>query len=139
MYSIMKRILVLFCITCISLGIYAHTVTLIPNSGYEKLVPLNGVTKVSDGIFGLAIRSGARNRIVDKDACKLKRCMIFSCDYELERGKIINITDDVIVVRAVYYYYDGSSKAKKIEVLPRTFSRLMGGEGIKKIICTFDY
>ena len=135
----MKRLFLLFCLACFSLGTFAHTVTLVPNSGYEKLVPLSGVTKVSGGMFGLAVRSGARDRIVDSDACKLKRCMIFSCDFELERGKIINITDDVIVVHAKYYYYNGNLKEEDIEVLPRTFSRLMGGYDVEKIVCTFDY
>lgn len=135
----MKRILLSLCIVCLTLGAFAHTVTLYPNTGYEKLVPLSGVTKVSDAMFGLALRAGAQDRIVDRDACKLKRCMIFSCDYELTRGKIINITDDVIVVYATYYYYDGDTRNDEIEVLPRTFSRLMGREGVQKIVCTFDY
>lgn len=134
----MKRLILSICIVCFTLGVFAHSITLVPNTGYEKLVPLSGVTKVSDGIFGLAVKSGARDRIVDKDVYKLNRCVIFSCDYELERGKIINITDKVILVQATYYY-DGSTEWEKIEVLPRTFSRLMGGDGVKKIVCTFDY
>ncbi|MBE6255303.1 MAG: hypothetical protein E7105_07305 [Prevotella sp.] len=135
----MKRFMLSFCIMFLSCVTYAHSVILVPNTGCEKVVPLSGVTKVSEGIFGLAVRSGAKDRIVDSNACKLKRCMIFSCDYELERGKILNITDDVIVVRVTYYYYDGHSRKDEIEVLPRTFSRLMGKEGVQKIVCTFDY
>ncbi|MBE6255305.1 MAG: hypothetical protein E7105_07315 [Prevotella sp.] len=135
----MKRLMLFFCTVCIACVAFAHSVTLVPNTGYEKLVSLPGVTKVSDGIFGLAVRSGAKDRIVDSNACKLKRCMIFSCDNELTRGKVLNITDNLIIVHATYYYFDGTTRTERIEVLPRTFSRLMGKEGVQKIVCTFDY
>lgn len=117
---------------------FAHTVTLIPNQVTEKVVPLSGVTAVSDGMFGLAVKSGAKNRIVDSKSSKLKSCLIFNCNYALERGKILNITDDEIVVRAIYYY-NGYTETKEIEVLPRTFSRLIAREGVQKIVCSFNY
>ena len=116
---------------------YAHTVTLIPNYVTEQVVPLAGVTTVSDGMFGLAVKSGARDRIVDSRSCKLKSCLIFSCDYELERGKILNISDNEIVVR-VTYIYNGYTETEEKNVLPRTFSRILSDEGVQKIICTFN-
>lgn len=115
------------------------TTTLTPKTGYQKVVPLSGVTTVSNGLFGLAVKSGARDRIVDSNTCKLKSCIIYSCDQELERGKILNITDDVITVHAEYYYCDGHTKSEDIEVLPRTFSRLRGGKNVRRIICSFRY
>lgn len=116
---------------------FAHTVNLIPNQVTEKVIPLSGVTAVSDGMFGLAVKSGARNRIVDSKSSKLRSCVIFSCDYKLERGKILNITDDEIMVQTIYYY-NGYTETKEIKVLPRTFSRLIAKEGVLKIVCSFE-
>lgn len=89
-------------------------------------------------MFGLAVRAGARDRIVDKNSCKMKNCMIFSCDYELERGKIINITDEKIVVHVKYYFPHDVVEEDK-EVLPRTFSRIISGGYPQKIVCSFNY
>ena len=138
----MKRKLLFFCIVCIACvacGPVSHSVTLVPNTGYQQIVSFSGETTISEEMFELAVKSGANDMIADSDAYKLKRCMIFSCDEELERGKIINITDDVITVHATYYYYDGNTRTEEIEVLPRTFSRLIGKEGVQEIECTFDY
>ena len=137
----MKRFILLLSIVCLSLGTYAssYTVTLVPDTGYEKYVPFSGATKVSSAMFDAIVKWLGEERISDASEYKLKRCMFFSCDDELERGKIFNITDEVVNVHATYHYYDGSVRNEDINVLPRTFSRLMGGKNVESIDCTFNY
>ncbi|MCR4664967.1 MAG: hypothetical protein K5660_06340 [Paludibacteraceae bacterium] len=135
----MKRFVLLFCIACFSPGIFAHTVTLISYQEYEKIYPLHGITKVTDMIYDFAMKCGAKSRVTDASANKIKNCLIFNCTETLERGKILNITNDIIIVHAKIYYENGSYKEENIKILPRTFSRLIGGPYVDKIVCSFDY
>lgn len=137
----MKRFILLLSIVCLSIGTYASsfTVTLVPDTGYEKYVPLSGATKVSSAMFEAIVKWLGEERIADSTENKLKRCMYFSCDFELEGGKIFNITDEVVDVHATYYYYDGSVMKEDIRVLPRTFSRLKERKNVESIVFTFNY
>lgn len=133
----MKRYIFILSLVCFTIGTYAKIVTLIPDQTYEVLVPLPGVTAVSRIFFdALTTEWGYKDRIVDAQKYELRSFVLFSCDQNLERGKIFNITNDDIVVH-VKYFWPHDIVEEDIHVKPRTFSRILSGGWPQKIVCTF--
>ena len=138
----MKRIGFLICMACIwglsscNFGPTTHTITLVPYKNYEQVVPLSGTTQVSDMMYSLAVRAGAKNRVIDKKTCKFNSCLIFNCLENLERGKIINISDKEITVHA-QHHYPHDIYEEDIVIKPRTFERIQSNAS--KVVCTFEY
>lgn len=133
----MKRIVSLFIVLIVSLGAYTKTITLIPEQQTKVIVPLVGITRVSNNMFyALVSDFGCKKYVISENNYSFRSFVLFSCDQNLERGKIFNITDDEIVVH-VKFYYPHDVVEKDIEVKPRTFSRILSGGWPTKIVCSF--
>lgn len=135
-FGFLACVLSMLAFSSCSFGPTTHTVTLVPYQTYEQVVPLSGTTQVSDMIYSLAVRAGAQDRVIDKKTCKMKCCLIFNCLEDLERGKIVNISDQEITVHAKHYYPHDIVE-EDIIVKPRTFDRI--NSYASKVVCTFEY
>ena len=92
----------------------------------EYIISKSGTTKVSPAMFGGVAKSdGVRERIDSEEESTFKSFVLVSYCWNSGRGKIWNITDETLVYKVDYNLEDGNSYTEEIEVLPRTFSRIM--------------